>query len=218
VGNKTVQHTICFDLDGTLTDPKPGITNCIRYALERLGREPPPADDLTWCIGPPLLASFETLLKDADLATQGLALYRERFGDVGLFENEVYPGIPDVLAACRNAGHRLLVATSKPTVYASRIIAHFGLSPYFEAVCGSELDGTRADKTELLRWLLKTHGVDAASATMIGDRKHDIIGARNNGLRTIGVAYGYGGRAELTEAGADAIVEDTAALRSAIGI
>ena len=132
-------------LQGTLTDPKPGITNCIRYALERLDCPAPAADDLTWCIGPSLLGSFETLLGDHHLATRALALYRERFGDIGLFENAVYPGIADVLAASQAAGHRLLVATSKPTVYATRIIDHFGLSAYFEAVCGSELDGTRAD-------------------------------------------------------------------------
>lgn len=198
-------QTICFDLDGTLTDPKPGITNCMRYALERLGRPVPSADDLTWCIGPPLLGSFETLLGDAGLAAEGLRLYRERFGEIGLLENAVYAGVSEMLAACREAGHRLFVATSKPAVYATRIAEHFGLSPYFEAVCGAELDGTRADKTELLHWLLTEHGIDAASATMIGDRSHDIIGAKNNGLRAIGVTYGYGSRDELTAAGATCI-------------
>ena len=198
-------HTVCFDLDGTLTDPKVGITNCIRYALERLGREAPPADELTWCIGPPLLQSFETMLGDAAEAERALAFYRERFGDVGLFENEVYPGIPELLEACRVEGVRMFVATSKPAVYAERIIAHFGLSDFFEAVCGAELDGTRSDKTELLRWVLAEHGLDAAGSVMIGDRKHDIVGARNNGMRTIGVTYGYGSREELEEAGADCI-------------
>lgn len=205
--------TICFDLDGTLTDPKQGITNCIRHALERLGCAAPPADDLTWCIGPPLLGSFETLVGgEPALAERALALYRERFGEVGLFENELYDGITDLLSACRNAGHRLFVATSKPTVYAERIITHFGLAHHFEAVCGSELDGTRTDKTDLLRWLLANHAVDAATATMIGDRRYDILGARNNAMHTIGVAYGYGSRAELTAAGADRIAESPAAL------
>jgi phosphoglycolate phosphatase len=183
-----------------------------------LGREAPPADDLTWCIGPPLLESFKTLLNDASLAEQGLALYRERFGTVGLYENEVYPGIPDLLTACREAGHRLFVATSKPTVYAVQILDHFDLSAYFEAICGSELDGTRSDKTELLRWVLAEHRIDAASATMIGDRRHDIIGARNNGLRAIGVTYGYGSREELTMAGAEIVVERVRALPSIVGI
>jgi len=210
------RRAICFDLDGTLTDPKLGITNCIRHALERLDREAPPADDLTWCIGPPLLESFATLLGDRDEAEQALALYRERFSTVGLYENAVYPGIPDVLAACRQAGYRLVVATSKPTVYARRILDHFGLSRCFEAVCGSELDGTRSDKTELLRWVLAEHDIDAASATMIGDRRHDIIGARNNGMHAIGVTYGYGSRDELTAAEADLIVDCPGELAAAL--
>jgi len=162
------------------------------------------------------LESFETLLNDASLAEQGLALYRERFGTVGLFENAVYPDIPNVLAACQAAGHRLFVATSKPTVYAVQILDHFSLSPYFEAICGSELDGTRSGKTELLRWVLAEHGIDAASATMIGDRRHDITGARNNGMRAIGVTYGYGGLAELTAAGANPIVDSPGELAAAL--
>lgn len=203
-------HAVCFDLDGTLTDPKLGITNCIRYALEQMGREAPPADELTWCIGPPLLQSFETMLGDAAKADRALVLYRERFGDVGLYENEVYPGIVDVLADCQARELRLFVATSKPVVYAERIIEHFGLSQYFEAVCGAELDGTRSDKTELLAWVRAQHGLDAAGSMMIGDRRHDIIGAKNNGMRTVGVTYGYGSREELAEAGADWIVDSPA--------
>ncbi|MCA8929311.1 MAG: HAD family hydrolase [Alphaproteobacteria bacterium] len=206
----------CFDLDGTLTDPKPGITACIRHALQRLGRTPPPADDLTWCIGPPLLASFETLLGDRELAPRALALYRERFGAVGLFENRVYDGIPATLAACRQAGLRLFVATSKPTVYATRIAAHFSFDRHFEAVCGSELDGTRTDKSALLAWVLARHGLDPARTVMIGDRHHDMVGARNNGMAGLGVAYGYGSRAELADAGAFRIVTDPAAIPDAL--
>ena len=167
----------------------------------------PPPGELVWCIGPPLLQSFEEMLGDPAEAERALALYRERFGEVGLFENEVYPGIVDVLAECQARGLRLFVATSKPVVYAERISEHFGLSRFFEAVCGAELDGTRSDKTGLLAWVLAEHGLEPAGTVMIGDRRHDIIGARNNGMRAIGVTYVYGGRAGLAGAGADWIVD-----------
>ncbi|MEM8645297.1 MAG: HAD family hydrolase [Pseudomonadota bacterium] len=197
---------ICFDLDGTLTDPKEGIIGCIRYALERLGAPQPDSDeDLTWCIGPPLLGSFEQLV--GDKAPEALALYRERFGDVGLFENAVYPGIRNVLEALKGEDRRLFVATSKPTVYATRILEHFELNGFFEHIYGSELDGTRADKTELLAWVLSRSELDASATVMIGDRRHDVIGARNNGLDAIGVLYGYGSSAELSEAGARVLCE-----------
>lgn len=194
---------VCIDLDGTLTDPQIGITRCIRHAMERLGRELPRDADLTWCIGPPLQHSFEHLLGNVDDAARAIEYYRERFGEVGLFENEVYAGIPHALAALRASGQRVFVATSKPTVYASRIIEHFELAHHFEDVFGSELDGTRVDKTELLGWLLERKALVASNTIMVGDRRHDIIGARNNGLRSIGVLYGFGGREELVEAGAD---------------
>ena len=194
--------TIFFDLDGTLTDPKLGITRSIQYALERLGREVPHQDTLTWCIGPPLHASFVKLLGDIDLADRALLLYRERFGEVGMFENAVYAGIEATLASLADGSRRLFVATSKAHVYATRIIAHFGLDSYFEHVFGAELDGTRVDKTELLKYAIETAGINPAEALMIGDRSDDIVGARNNGLRAIGVLYGYGSRDELIEAGA----------------
>jgi phosphoglycolate phosphatase len=194
--------TIFFDLDGTLTDPKIGITRSIQYALEGLGREVPHQDALTWCIGPPLHASFVKLLGDVHLADRAMLLYRERFGDVGMFENAVYAGIEPTLASLADGSRRLFVATSKPHVYATRIIAHFKLDAYFEHVFGSELDGTRVDKTELLKYAIETTGIDPADALMIGDRSHDIVGARNNSLRALGVLYGYGSRDELIEAGA----------------
>lgn len=195
---------IFFDLDGTLTDPKPGITRSIQYALGKLDRVVPSEDDLTWCIGPPLRASFVTLLGGEELADSAVLLYRERFADIGLYENAVYPGIAAMLSALRAVPLRLFVATSKPVVFAERIIDHFGLRTYFERVFGSELDGTRADKGELLGFALAETGVDPARAVMIGDRKHDVIGARRREMnRSIGVIYGYGSRAELLEAGAD---------------
>ena len=193
---------IYFDLDGTLTDPKPGITGSIQYALQKLDRPVPTQDELTWCIGPPLRASFVAMLGGESRADLALTLYRERFADVGLYENSVYPDIEHILNALKHSHGRLFVATSKPRVYAERIIAHFGLAGYFERVFGSELDGTRVDKGELLTYALASAGVDPRYALMIGDRSHDIIGAKNNRMGAIGVLYGYGSREELIEAGA----------------
>ena len=199
----TPLDAIYFDLDGTLTDPKPGITRSIRYALEKLDRHPVPSeDDLTWCIGPPLRASFVKLLGAEDSADRAVSLYRERFADLGLYENSLYAGITDVLTALGTSGRRLFVATSKPAVYAERIVDHFGLRPHFERVFGSELDGTRVDKRDLLRYALDEARVNPANAIMIGDRSHDVVGARTNGMTAIGVLYGYGSESELRDAGA----------------
>ena len=194
--------TIYFDLDGTLTNPKSGITRSIQYALERLGLAVPTEDELTWCIGPPLHASLQKLTGSAELADRALLLYRERFSDIGLFENEAYAGIIDTLATLAVTTPRMFVATSKPAIYATRIVDHFGLKPYFERVFGSELDGTRVDKRDLLRYALDEARVDPNSAIMIGDRSLDVVGARTNGMTAIGVLYGYGSEAELREAGA----------------
>jgi phosphoglycolate phosphatase len=199
--------TIFFDLDGTLTDPKPGITRSIQYALEKLGHPVPSEDELIWCIGPPLHASLKKLVGTDALADQALLLYRKRFADIGLFENEAFPGIEDTLSALASSGRRMFIATSKPAVYAERIVDHFGLKPYFERVFGSELDGTRTDKIDLLRHALETAKVDPRQAIMIGDRGHDMIGARNNKMTAIGVLYGYGSREELEGAGAHRICE-----------
>ena len=195
---------IFFDLDGTLTDPKPGITRSIQYALQKLDLPVPPQDELTWCIGPPLRASFVKMLGEAraDLA---VSLYRERFGDVGLYENQVYPDIEHILAALKQSHGRLFVATSKAHVFADRIIDHFRLRDYFEHVFGAELDGTRADKGDLLAYALEKAEVDPRRTIMIGDRSHDVIGAKKNGMAAIGVLYGYGSERELIEAGASHI-------------
>jgi phosphoglycolate phosphatase len=194
--------TIWFDLDGTLTDPKLGITRSIQYAFSRPDRQPPPEDELMWCIGPPLRASLKTLLGTDDLAVKALSFYRERFADIGIFENEIYLGIEDTLSVLAKSGRRLFVATSKPSVYAERIIDHFKLRFYFERVFGSDLDGRQSDKTDLLGYALQTMRVDPSQATMIGDRSHDMIGARNNGMTAVGVLYGYGSKEELLNAGA----------------
>jgi phosphoglycolate phosphatase len=195
-------NAIYFDLDGTLTDSKPGITRSIQYALGKLDRDVPTEDELTWCIGPPLHASLKKLLGTDDLADKALSLYRERFADIGLFENRIYPGIEETLSAVAGSGRRLFVATSKPGIYAERIIDHFKLTAYFERVFGSELDGTRSDKTDLLGYALRMTGVDPSRAVMIGDRSHDMIGARNNKMTAVGVLYGFGGQQELLDAGA----------------
>ena len=198
---------LLFDLDGTLTDPLAGITSCIVYALDKLGKRLPPGERLRWCIGPPLRDSFAKLLATDDTAfiEKAVAFYRERFGTVGLYENEVYDGISDVLAALQNYGHSLYVATSKPTVYAERIIDHFALQRYFKCIYGSELDGTRGDKTSLLSHILQTQLFSASEAAMIGDREHDMIGAKNNGMRGFGVLWGYGTKDELQTSGAHAV-------------
>ena len=193
---------IYFDLDGTLTDPKIGITRSIQYALRKLDLPEPSPDELTWCIGPPLRDSFVRLLGGDSQADLAVSLYRERFGDVGLYENAVYPDIEHILGALKQSHRRLFVATSKAGVFAERIIEHFGLGRYFEQVFGAELDGTRAQKSDLLAYALENTGVDPSRALMIGDRSHDMIGARNNGMGAIGVLYGYGSREELVEAGA----------------
>jgi phosphoglycolate phosphatase len=197
---------IYFDLDGTLTDPKPGITRSIQYALQKLGHHTVPTEDeLTWCIGPPLRASFAKILGAEDHADRAVSLYRERFSDVGLYENGVYDGIGDVLTTLSQSGQRLFVATSKPHVFATRIVEHFGLRHHFEQVFGSELDGTRVDKSDLLQYALKIAAVDPAKTVMIGDRSHDMVGAGNNGMKRIGVLYGYGSKDELIGAGAQQV-------------
>ncbi|MEM8613471.1 MAG: HAD hydrolase-like protein [Cyanobacteria bacterium P01_H01_bin.105] len=193
-------QTVYFDLDGTLLDPKIGITTSIQYALEQLGCDVLPKDELTWCIGPPLLHSFCSLV-GAKQAEQAVVLYRERFATVGWKENVPYSGIKETLRTLVDQGLILYVATSKPSVYAEKIIDYFELRPYFSRVFGSELDGTRANKAELLQFALSETN-PAAEPTMIGDRKHDMIGALANGMKTIGVTYGYGSVPELEQAGA----------------
>lgn len=192
---------VFIDLDGTLTDPKPGITGCIQYALGKLGLPVPHADELTWCIGPPMQESLRSLAGTDQGGAAMLQHYRERYARVGLFENEVYPGIPEALMALRIAGPRLYVATSKPRVYAERILDHFNLAGYFDRIFGSELDGANVHKTDLLRFALSETGEDPTKALMVGDREHDAIGARAHGLTAIGVLWGFGSREELEAAG-----------------
>jgi len=208
---------VLFDLDGTLTDPREGITRSIAHALERMGREPPPLDDLCFAIGPPLRASLATLLGEdrRETVEKALAHYRERFADVGLFENTPYDGIAELLGELCTSGTRLFVATSKPLVYAERIVRHFGLDVHFEAVHGCELDGTREDKRELLAHLLATHAISGGpDIAMVGDRGVDMSAAKLHGLHGLGALWGYGSHEELLDAGAQDLVESPAALRT----
>jgi phosphoglycolate phosphatase len=206
---------IYFDLDGTLTDPYEGISKSIVYALERLGAVAPDEAALRKTIGPPLQLTFAGLV-GPQRAERAIELYRERFADVGWRENVPYAGIHEALETLASAGHALFVATTKPHVYAQRIVAHFGLAPYFTAVFGSELDGTRVDKGELLAWALPQHSSGERSV-MIGDREHDMIGAARNGIEAIGVAYGYGSVDELEAAGASRVLYSTRELAGAFG-
>ncbi|HET6263693.1 MAG TPA: HAD hydrolase-like protein [Usitatibacter sp.] len=210
-------NTILFDLDGTLTDPREGITRSIAYALERMGLAPPPLADLTFAIGPPLRRSLAQLIgsEESDPIERALAFYRERFADVGLYENAVYDGMAETLQALSATGTTLIVATSKPRVYAERIVRHFGLEPHFAAIHGCELDGTREDKRDLLAHLIPHHGLLANTATMIGDRGADMLAARHHGVRAVGALWGYGTREELEAAGAQAFC---AAPRELLGI
>lgn len=200
-------HAVLFDLDGTLTDPRVGITRCVQLALSRCGIEVADPDTLTPYIGPPLLESFDRHHGlDALRGLQAIGHYRERFAEVGWRENELYPGIPEMLAELHAAGTLIMVATSKPTVFAEQIVTHFGLAPFIDLVAGSNLDNTRVAKSEVIAHVLAERpGLAEREIVMVGDREHDIIGARHNGLDAIGVAYGYGGVNELRDAGASAI-------------
>lgn len=202
-----MQHTpdtpalgaIFFDLDGTLTDPKEGITGCVQYALEQMGEPVPTKDELTWCIGPPLVENF-TKLVGTDRAAAGVRWYRERFSTVGLFENVVYEGIPEVLRQL-SGRYPLYVASSKPLVFVDQILERFDLANFFTRTFGSNLDGSLADKSELLRYALAETGVSSQQALMIGDRSHDAVGAKNNDMDFIGALYGYGSAAEFKASG-----------------
>lgn len=202
-----LSYAVLFDLDGTLTNPKVGITRCIQYALSEMGYKPPDGDRLHWCIGPPLKQSFSQLLNTSEdkRLERAISLYRSRFSTVGLFENSLYPQIPETLQTIRSGGCKTFVATSKPYIYATRIIEHFSLSSLFDGVYGSELDGTRSVKGDLIHYILQKENLSPSATVMVGDRFHDIIGAKQQNVASIGVTYGYGTEQELTVNGADAI-------------
>ena len=210
-GEKMLFHisNILWDLDGTLTDPKEGITRCIRYALDRLGGIVPPEGRLDWCIGPPLTASFSQLLNttDPEILDRALALYRERFSTKGMFENRLYHGVASSLDGLRKAGFKLFLATSKPRVFARQILDHFKLTPFFHAVYGSELDGRLSDKGALIAHILHQEGLDPAETLMVGDRVYDVEGGKENEVMTAAAAWGYGAREEIAAANPDVVFE-----------
>lgn len=211
-------QTILFDLDGTLTDPGVGITKSVQYALKKFGIEAPELSALYPFIGPPLESSFQKFYGfTAEQATLAVTYYREYFRPTGIFENVVYEGVPALLTRLKNADKRLAVATSKPTEFAGRILEHFHLAQYFDLVVGSNFDGTRSRKGEVILFTLNALNViDKSAAVMVGDREHDILGAKEAGLDSIGVLYGYGDREELTRAGATLIAETVEAVGNLI--
>ncbi|WP_020586952.1 HAD family hydrolase [Desulfobacter curvatus] len=202
-----MKTNILFDLDGTLTDPFEGITTSIIYALEKLNARAPEAESLGWCIGPPLQDSFYKLLDgDMDRAQKAVIFYRERFQKIGMFENQVYETIPKALKDLKENGHTLFVATSKVRLFAEKIIDHFDLAPFFKSVHGAEMDGTRADKTSLIAYVMEQENLEPVDTIMVGDTSYDMIGAKENGIYGLGVLWGYGSRQDLEDAGAGCCV------------
>ncbi|MGE7873625.1 HAD family hydrolase [Bacillus paramycoides] len=208
--------TFLFDLDGTLTDPKEGIINSILYVLEKMGIEEGKISELDSFIGPPIQQSFAERYNMSEIEIeQAVVYFREYLKKSGLLENKIYDGIPTLLQELKDAGNRLYVATSKPTVFAKQVIEHFQLTSFFEEIVGSNLDGTRIKKEEIIAHILQTNEeLKKEEIVMIGDRKHDIIGANNNEIASIGVLYGYGSEKELSEARATYIVKDVEELQS----
>lgn len=196
---------VLFDLDGTLTDPALGITNSVIHALRKYGIHVNDRKELFKFIGPPLTDSFEKYYGfSKSEAIKAVEAYREYFKDTGLFENRVYDGIVQLLQLLKDEGKTLILATSKPEVFANRILKHFDLEKYFSFVSGSCLDGTRVKKDEVIQYALEQCRItDKSETIMVGDREHDVLGAKKCGVRCIGVLYGYGSKEELEQAGAD---------------
>ena len=210
--------TILLDLDGTLVDPAPGIVGCCRHALEILGCPVAPEEDLRWVIGPPPRASFARLLGGRGDPEEALRVYRSLYGETGLFDAMVYPGVIEALASLRKRDHALVLCTSKARPFAERIVEHFGLSPYLRAVYGAELDGRLDDKGDLIAHLLEAEGIAPAATCMVGDREYDMRAAAQHGIAGIGVLWGYGDAAELRAAGATTLIASPAELPDACGL
>lgn len=199
---------VLFDLDGTLTDPGEGITNSVMYALNKLGIAESDRAKLYKFIGPPLVDSFKEFYGFSDeKAWQGVELYREYFGDKGIYENRVYDGMYKVLDELKANGVRLYVATSKPTFYTNKILDKFNLTKYFELVSGSAMDEKNSDKATIIKYAVDTANIPRDKALMIGDRKFDILGAKANNMDSVGVLFGYGSKDELVGVDATYIVD-----------
>lgn len=210
-------QTILFDLDGTLTDPKEGITKCVQYALKHLGIVEDDLRQLECFIGPPLREQFmERYGFDQEKSNFAVEKYRERFSTTGLYENKIYPGIKDLLEELKSSGRVMALASSKPTIYCEKILEHFEIAQYFQVIVGSELDGQRTDKAQVVEEALNQlllQEKEKDHVVMVGDRRHDIVGAKKNGVYTIGLRLGYAEEGELEKAGADKIAEDIEHLR-----
>ena len=200
---------IIFDLDGTLTNPEIGITNCVMYALDKFGIKENDRKKLHPFIGPPLTYSFQIFYGlSEEESKQAVAFYRERFSVKGLYENEVYASVPELLQILKEQGRKLIIATSKPEEYTIKILKHFDLYQYFDFVAGATMDGSRGEKSEIITYALQNINIeDKSQAVMVGDRKYDVLGAQENGLDSIGVLFGFGDLEELTKAGATYIAE-----------
>ncbi|MGH7740007.1 MAG: HAD hydrolase-like protein [bacterium] len=199
-----------------MVDSQEGIFNCVRYAMEKLEKPLADSTDLRWCVGPPLQKSFTQLTGgDAIQSARALAFYRERYTQKGIYEYKLYPDISEMLAALQPIFH-LYLATSKPWVYAGQVLEHSGIKKFFSGIYGSELDGTRVEKTDLIRHLLDQENLEAAKTLMIGDRREDITGAAANHLPGWGAAWGFGSAEELTNAGAQRIFKSPRELMAAL--
>lgn len=201
---------IFLDLDGTLTDSKEGILNCIKYALSKFGIEENDNNKLMKYAGPPLYVSFTTFNGfDDEKAKKAIEYYRERFATIGIFENRAYDGAEELLQKLTAAGRILVLATSKPLVYAEQIVKKYRLRPYLKFISGAELDGTRDSKTEVIEYAIeKTKITDRSKIIMVGDRRQDILAAKECGIASCGVRFGYAEEGELENAGADYIADD----------
>lgn len=204
---------IFFDLDGTLTDPGEGITNSVAHALTRFGITPPAREELYSFIGPPLKDSFAKYYgMNEEECTLAVKYYREYYADKGIFENSLYKGIPELLQFIRERGKRIILATSKPDIFAEKILIHFGIMEYFDFVAGAAMDETRTKKDEVIAYALqKCYLSDKTDKIlMVGDRKHDVLGAAAHGIDALGVTFGYGSQDELSSAGAKYIAHSPA--------
>ena len=210
------QTSCVFDLDGTITDSQEGILNSVMYALDHFGISVR-KDSLLFFIGPPLKQSFARYFPgDSERVALAVEKYREYFRRQGMFENKVYPGVPQMLERLLAQGHHIHLATSKPEVFARQILEHFGLSPCFSFVAGAELHGGRNDKVDVLRYALKETGADVAHSLMVGDRLHDVVGGHAVDMKTVGVLYGYGSRQELESVHADYLCENVSDLQTTL--
>jgi phosphoglycolate phosphatase len=200
-------RAILLDLDGTLSDSRPGIADSFRFTLRELGHDPDRAGDLTWAVGPPIAVSLERLLKPYgdDRAAEALTIYRARYSEVGLYDCAVFPGVVAMLETLRGAGFALHLATSKRRDFAERVIDHLGLRAFLGGIYGALPEGGLDHKDDLLRHILDVEQLAPAATAMVGDRYHDIEAAKANAIRSIGALWGYGGAEELTRAGAGAL-------------